>query len=190
MNAVELNLDRLAPGRSTLEFEADLVREDQVLEGHRIEGFSVKVRGELAVDAMDHKILVHGSFRAEREMVCDRCGEPIDLEYPVEIEILVLRQPGRGTDAGRGSEVGEDDNWVIHQPQGVVDLTEALLEAVVLDEPQHVAHPEHAEPVVWSSGNDPAGDAADDGDEEIDPRWAALRQLRDDTKDDSGPVRN
>lgn len=189
MSDVELNLDRLEPGRSSLEIDAELVREDQVLQGARIEGFTARVRGALAVDAMDHKILVHGSLRAVREMPCDRCGELFDLEYPVEVEVLILRQPGRGTDAGLGQEVGEDDNWVIHQPQGVVDLTEALLEAVVLDEPQHVAHPEHEDLVSYSTGDDGAEDASDEA-EEIDPRWAALRELRDDTNDDSGPVRN
>lgn len=190
MSAVELNLDRLESGRSTLEFDAVLVREDQVLQGQRVEGFSARVRGELDVESMDHKILVHGGFSATRELLCDRCGEPFDLEYPVEVEVLILRQPGRGTDANLGQEVGEGDNWVIHQQQGVVDLTEALLEAVVLDVPQHVVHPEHDELVSLSVGDDQEAEPSDDEAEEIDPRWDALRKLRDDANDDSGPVRN
>ena len=188
MSAVELNLDRLEPGRSALEFDTVLVREDQVLQGHRVAGFSVAARGELMVDNLDQKVLVHGSFSATREMLCDRSGEPFDLEYPVDVEIIVLRTPGRGTDADLGQEVGEDDNWVIHQPGGSVDLTEALLEAVVLDEPQHVVHPDHENLVSRSVAEDETGTRNEDA-EEIDPRWAALKRLRDDETDDSGPLR-
>jgi uncharacterized metal-binding protein YceD (DUF177 family) len=189
MSSVELNLDRLEPGRSALEFDTVLVREDQVLQGHDVSGFRAAVRGELAVENMDQKILVHGSFSATREMLCDRSGEPFELEYPVEVDILVLRTPGRGSDAELGQEYGEDDNWVIHQPGGNVDLTEALLEAVVLDEPQHVVHPDHGDLVAFSAAQEEDAETSSDS-EEIDPRWAALKKLRDDSTDESGPVRN
>lgn len=167
---VELHLDRLPGGRSELQLDHVLVREDQVLQGQVVPGLRAQVSGRLDVDAMDQKILVHGDFTARRNLVCDRCGEPFDLDYPVSVEVLVYRQPGRGTD----ERMQEDDNWVIHQPGGIVDLTEALLEAVVLDQPLHVVHAEHAD-----TADDPSPDrsrgAADD---EIDPRWAALLELR------------
>jgi len=190
MSAVEFNLDRLEPGRSTLEFDTVLVREDQVLQGHHVAGFSAAVRGCLAVDTMDHKVLIHGEFSATRELLCDRSGEPFDLEYPVEVEIIVLRSPGRGTDDRLGQEVGADDNWVIHQPRGRVDLTEALLEAVSLDEPLHVVHPDHADPVSTSFSEAGAQERSDAEAEAIDPRWAALQELRDDENNESGPIRN
>ncbi len=189
MSAVEFNLDRLEPGRSTLEFDTVLVRENQILQGHEVPGFSAAVKGCLEVDSMDHKVLIHGEFSATREALCNHTGEPFDLEYPVEVEILVLRSPGRGSDEWLGQEVGEDDNWVIHQPGGRVDLTEALLEAVALDEPQHVVHPDHAEIASTSLSGAGASKRSDDEAEEIDPRWAALRELRDDDETDSGPIR-
>jgi uncharacterized metal-binding protein YceD (DUF177 family) len=165
MTAVELNLDRLEPGRSVLEFDKVLVREDQVFQGHEVPGFQVAVRGELSVENMDQKILVHGTFSATREMLCDRTGEPFDLEYPVEVEVIVLRTPGRGTDA----ELGQ----------------------VVLDEPQHVFHPDHQDRVRVTASREGAEGMTDEDAEEIDPRWEALRALRDDDNDeDSGPVRN
>lgn len=188
MSAVEINLDRLEPGSSTLEFDTVIVREDQLLQGHEVPGFSVAVRGCLDVDSMDHKVLIHGEFSATRELLCDRTGEPFDLEYPVEVEILVLRNPGRGRDERLGQEVGADDNWVIHQPGGRVDLTEALLEAVALDEPQHVVHPDHDGIVSTSFSGVGASERPDGEAEEIDTRWAALQELRDD-ETESGPIR-
>ena len=105
-------------------------------------------------------------------MACHRSGEPFELEYPVGIEILVYRLPGRG-----GEEQIEDgDNWVIQQPSGLVDLTEAVLEAVVLDEPLYVVHPDYVDvPLerVLESGT-----AESEGNDAIDPRWEALRRLR------------
>jgi len=168
---VILHLERLEPGRTPLELDNRLVREDQVLHGHAVPGFEVAVRGELMVENLDQKVLVHGEFFARREMVCHRSGERFELEYPVQAEIVVYRTPQRGGDA----EFDEDDNWVIHQPSGFVDLTEAVLEAVVLDEPQRVVHPDHESAVE---------DDQNDEDEEIDPRWEALRQLREQAGDE------
>lgn len=177
---VDINLDRLPPGRTALALGHRLVREDQILQGHRIEGFETRVDGELDVDNLDQKVLVHGEFTARRTMVCHRSGEAFELDYPVQAEIVIYRTPQRGNDA----EFGEDDNWVVHQPSGSVDLTEGLLEAVVLDEPQHVVHPDHDQTVHVA-----IGDADDDegGDDAIDPRWEALRRLREGDGSDDGP---
>lgn len=170
---VQMNLDRLESGRSALELDHRLVREDQVLHGHRVEGFETRVLGTLDVENLDQKILIHGEFMARRTMVCHRSGEAFELDYPVEAEIVVYRTPHRGGDA----EFDEDDNWVVHQPGGVVDLTEGVLEAVVLDEPQHVVHPDHEDEVHVVAGDE---DEEESGDDVIDPRWEALRKLRED----------
>lgn len=171
---VELHLDRLPTGRSKFELDHVLVRADQNFEGHRIEGFTAYVSGALDVDEMDQKVLIHGEFTARRTMECHRSGESFELSYPVQVEIIVYRLPGRGGT----EEIESDDNWIIHQPSGPVDLTEALLEAVVLDEPQHVVHPDYADaPLerVLEAGDE---DAEESGDEPLDPRWEALRRLR------------
>jgi len=188
MSAVGFNLDRLEPGRTALEFDTTLVREDQVLQGQRIAGFQAAVRGSLDIDSMDQKVVVHGVFSATRELLCDRTGQAFDMEYPARIEVTILRRMGR--DAILDPEAGEDDNWVIHQSGGVVDLSEALLEAVVLDEPHHVVHPDHINPVSISVDEQGIHEPDDEA-QAIDPRWAALEKLRDgDDQEDSGPVRN
>jgi uncharacterized metal-binding protein YceD (DUF177 family) len=167
---VELNLDRLPAGRSELELADDLTREDRVVHGHDVPGFTARVNGALAVDNMDQKVLVHGRFEVVRRMLCDRSGEPFDASYPAEVEILILRNPGRG-----GEEMAQEDGWVIRQQGGVVALDEALIEAVVLDEPLKVVSPDHEgdERIVL-----------EDDEEEMDPRWEALRQLRESTNED------
>lgn len=165
---VELFLDRLQPGRSELDLDDELVREPAVVQGQSVPGVRARVRGTLQVDAMDQKVLVHGEFEAWREMACDLCGEPFEMAYPAEVEILVLRSPGRGE---RDEEGGDDDAWVIQQSGGVVDLDDALLEGVVLDEPQRVVSEDHDHTEL--AGRDAGVE------DEIDPRWEALRRLRD-----------
>jgi uncharacterized metal-binding protein YceD (DUF177 family) len=170
---VELNLDRLKPGRSALPLDHEVVRPDRRVQGHLIPGVQARVLGELVVDAMDQKVLVHGSFRAERQMICDRSGAAFRMQYPVEIEVLILRSPGRGPEA-----LDQDDAWVIHQQGGLVDLDDALMEAVILDEPQHVVSPEYRDrdtPSEWILGES-------EEDEPTDPRWDALRKLRGDSE--------
>ena len=176
---VELHLDRLPPGRSALPLDHRLVREDQVLQGHRVEGFEAHASGELDVDTMDQKILVHGEFTARRNMLCDRCGEPVGLDYPVQVEIVIYRTPQRGDDP-----IEDDDNWVIQQASGIVDLNEALLEAVVLDEPQRVVHSDHEEVPAEAAGT--VEESVED--ETVDPRWEALRRLREGDGPDEGPT--
>jgi uncharacterized metal-binding protein YceD (DUF177 family) len=170
---VELFLDRLAPGRSEIELDGELVREDQVLHGHALAGFRARIGGALIVDTMDQKILVHGSFDVEREMICDRCGEPFGMAFPVAVEVMILRSPGRGEE-----EDSDEDGWVIQQTGGIVDLDDALLEAVALDTPQRAVSPQHEH-------DEEVGDEADE--EEIDPRWEALRQLRGEKGESDGP---
>lgn len=161
----ELHLDRLPAGRSTLPLNGKLPME-AVSDGESAAS-DCTVRGELAVDAMDQKVLVHGELQAGRSMDCHRCGRPTQEQYSAEVEILILRTPSRG---GAG-DFEEDDNWVIHQQGGVVDLTRALHEAVVLDEPLHVVC-ERADCKEEAVGESAAED-------EIDPRWEKLKRLKD-----------
>ena len=61
----------------------------------------------------------------------------------------------------------------------------------MLDEPHHVVHPDHQEQVTVTVSDKGTEVRTGEDAEETDPRWDALRALRDDDNDeDSGPVRN
>lgn len=164
----ELNLDRLPHGRSELPLDGSLLLEGDS-PGQMGLGES-RLRGALQVDAMDQKILVHGEFRVGRTMACHRCSEPSAREYTAELDVLILCYPLRGSD--RDPAAGGEDSWVIHQQRGIVELSEALREAVFLDEPIHVeCGRESCRPFATA-------DAGSEGEDAIDPRWAALKDLR------------
>ena len=167
---MELYLDRLAPGRSELAIDESVELEAQG---------PVLVRGKLAVDNMDQRLLVHGQLEVRRTMDCHRCGRPTEQNYAASLEVLILRSPGRGGRRGERETTGEQDNWVIHATRGVVDLRQAVREAVYLDEPILIRCgddcPFEAKERVEAAT---AADADPQPTSHIDPRWEKLRRLR------------
>lgn len=175
MSAVELNLDRLERGRSVLSFDTELACESP--EGAEM-GAKVAVVGELAVDDMDQRILVHGSFQSRQKTVCDRCNREFELEIPAELEVMILRNPSRGDEVEDA-----EDAWIIHQQRGVVPLDEALLEAVNLAEPQKLLCREDCKGLCPSCGVDWNETSCECTHDEVDSRWAALEKLKEENPD-------
>jgi uncharacterized protein len=88
------------------------------------------LHGELVVDNLDLRVLVHGQLLVGVAVVCDRCLEPFHGEYTADVDVVVVR--ARVAEPGEG----ETDAWVIHQRTGEVDLDEPLREAALLALPQ------------------------------------------------------
>ncbi len=170
MSAVELNLDRLERGRSALSFDTELVREP--LDDEEAAS-SVLVGGELPVDDMDQRILVHGTFAVRQGAQCDRCNREFELVTQAELEVMILRNPSRGDEV-------EDarDAWVIHQQGGIVSLDRALLEAVSLAEPQKFLCRDDCKGLCPNCGADWNEKSCECTQDEFDSRWAALEKLR------------
>jgi len=171
LSAVELNLDRLERGRSVLSFDTELVREAP--ESSEL-GVRVAVVGELAVDDMDQRILVHGAFQARQSTVCDRCNRNFELVTPAELELMILRNPSRG-----GEVEDTEDAWIIQQQRGIISLDLALLEAVNLAEPQKLLCREDCKGLCPTCGVDWNETSCECTHDEVDSRWAALEKLKD-----------
>lgn len=175
---MELLLDRLAPGRSELAVDEALELAGEK-RGDGAPG-SAQLKGQLEIDNMDQKVLVHGKLTVRREMDCHRCGQPTQQEYLASLEVLILCQRGRTSTRGRAGAPNEHDNWVIQANRGVVDLREAVREAVFLDEPLLVRCVGECQPEAVLRGN--RAESSTDGRErssDVDPRWDKLRRLRD-----------
>ena len=176
---VELNLERLELGRSTLELDDELVRDDPDYEDGKLRA---TVQGELVVDAMDQRIVVHGEFASTHTVECDRCAKAFTLETEPDVEVMILRNPTRGD-----VPEDQDDAWVIHQQGGVVDLDESLLEAVVLEEPQKILCREDCAGLCPRCGIDRNESECDCVTEELDSRWAALEKLKKEDPSEGSP---
>ena len=91
-----------------------------------------------------------------------------------QIEILILRNPMRGGDPEQGG-----DAWVIQQQGGVVSLVEPLAEAVGLHEPQRILCRVDCKGLCSQCGVDRNESTCDCVVDTVDPRWEALRKLKD-----------
>lgn len=115
------------------------------------------------------------------ELICDRCLEPYQQDIKLETELFVK--------FGEESEFDEGDNviWVLPE-EHVLNLAQVIYEYTVLSIPLKHVHPNSSadggknscNPEMMAKLNnylytekDVKGD-----DEEIDPRWAALKNLK------------
>ena len=160
---MKLNLDNLPFGRSALEVEATFPAEDGE-DG----GAGLSVRGELAVDNTDSRVLVGGELAVACEAVCDRCLEPFALTYAASVDIQIVRTKAAAPDED------QPDTWVLHQVRGEVDLDGPLREAAWLDRPYKLICREDCLGICPACGADRNLKDCDCPREPADPRWDGL----------------
>ncbi len=133
--------------------------------------------GKVIVDAVliksERLMELDMSFEGEVIVPCDRCGE--DLKQEVDFEETVVIKFGDEADEDQGMIVlkrGETD----------FDISHYMYESIILSLPSRKVHPEiEGEPrcdeALMEKIN--AGNKSDDNDNDnIDPRWAALKNLK------------
>ena len=162
---MKLNLDILPFGRSGIEVEQSLA----TAESDATEAEDGLV-GELTVDNTERHVVLGGELTATVAAVCDRCLEPFSQEYPVPVDITVIRDRLH-------AETEDDENldtWVIHQAQGEVELDDPLREAALLARPQKSLCDENCRGLCPSCGVNLNRGGCDCAAEDHDPRWDGL----------------
>lgn len=164
---MELFLERLPPGHSSVDLDEDLMI------GEGAQSCAVHVEGTLGLDVMAQQVLLSGTFEAVAAAVCDRCTEAFQQRYPAEVEILVMRT------AALAKGIDPEDSWIVHQERGIVRLDAQLAEAVLLAQPLHFLCTDQCQGLCPRCGvnlnQGPCGCPPDPDDE----RWAKLARLRD-----------
>ncbi len=141
-----------------------------------------KVHFHVKMEKNERFMMFHFSFSGKVETVCDRClGE---LEIPVE---------GQATLCAKISDSEESDSEevvVLPEKESKIDLAQWLYEYVAVAIPIRCVHADDAEGnptcdpemMKYLTPDDEEGWQKADGDEnaeeEIDPRWAALKELK------------
>jgi len=158
---MRLDLDRTPAGQSELTIDGDLA----LGLGETGPG-SVRLRGDLRVDNLESRFVVRGTLQATGPVDCDRCLTGFELAFDVPVELVVLRDAGEETEDG--------DTPVVHQRDGVLDLTETLREATLLAVPQATICREACRGLCPQCGKDLNEGDCDCEDDEVDPRWEGL----------------
>lgn len=117
-------------------------------------------------------------FKGWVELICDRCLEPYKQDIKLETDLFVK--------FGEENEFDEGDNviWVLPE-EHVLSLAQVIYEYAVLSIPLKHVHPNKAgdnscNPEMTAKLNSYMHTEKEvkNEDEEIDPRWAALKKLK------------
>jgi len=112
------------------------------------------------------------------ELICDRSLEPFD--YPIELKENLIVKYGEELDDSR------DDILVIPNTQESINVESNIYEYLTLAVPMKKIHPdlqdeeedeEEELALVYTSEDEKTNDKNDD--DAIDPRWAALKNIKD-----------
>ncbi len=131
---------------------------------------------DLRLEAVMEGVLVTGTATADLRGECVRCLEPIVDQIDVTFQELFVYDAEPGTDAAEDPEVSvlEDD---------LVDLEPLLRDAVVLALPFQPLCREDCPGLCAECGARLADDPDHGHEEQVDPRWAALAELKQDPRD-------
>jgi uncharacterized protein len=142
-------------------------------EGVQIIG-DIEVVGELRKSAA--KTDVRGSIKAPVEIECTRCLTPIkrelDIVFDVDFIDRELFPEGKETHL----ENGDLDTDVIEGNE--LDLTQVAREQILLNLPEQVLCREDCKGICPTCGSDLNEGDCTCSDDNIDPRWAALKDLK------------
>lgn len=171
--AYNLNFAALKIGEHLFDFQLDK-KFFSSFEGGSI--LSANLPVELRVVKTENSMQLHFSFDGEVEVLCDRCLDGLSLPL-VFTETLYVR-------FGEHTHEQADDVLVLAQEETHLALQQYLYEYAELHLPMRKVHAENAEgeslcnPDMLERMEQPA--TRDD--DEIDPRWAALKALKNKTK--------
>ena len=134
---------------------------------------------DLRLEAVMEGVLVTGSAHAELAGECVRCLEPLTDEVDADLqELFVYEESDSAPDA--------EDADVSRLEGDLLDLEPLLRDAVVLSLPFQPLCRDDCPGLCTECGARLADDPDHQHDDAIDPRWAALRGLGQETDEDHG----
>jgi uncharacterized metal-binding protein YceD (DUF177 family) len=119
-------------------------------------------------------IQVKFGLKADIELVCDRSLDEFDHQIETNYQVLFKAEEVEES----ADETGSIRNIDVHSKQ--IDLEQDVLDTIMLNLPVKKLHPrfldENGNPNEFV--NEKFGESSDDGEEKIDPRWEALKELK------------
>lgn len=161
---MKLDLDGVPHGRSEIEI-SDTLKLDWAEDRPEM----ASVQGVLTVENFESRVMLSGTLQSAGTASCGRCLEDFEISWAVPVEIMVL--------CGDDTDEGESETMVIRQTTGVVDLTEALRECLILAYPPVLVCREDCQGICAQCGIDLNKGSCTCAEEDVDPRWAGLDAL-------------
>ena len=129
-----------------------------------------KVSVNLDIDRVETMLTLTFDIEGTVRVMCDRCADEFD--QPIDSnQVFYIKL---GTENAEES----DDVTVLPADQHDFDLTSLIYEFIILSIPMHRVHPEgQCNPEIIDMLNG-MQEVAEEDEETIDPRWAALKDIK------------
>lgn len=169
-----MKIDLNSLGREPRPFEFDLAEAEIDLgPGVRFPE-NVEVKG--TVERKMAQVDISGFVRTRALIDCSRCLEPVAMEIGFPFEAVFVQPEDFAADKER--EVSGDDLNVDILPGDQIDLGDIAREQLLLELPAQVFCSEDCKGLCDRCGQNLNIADCDCGKDEIDPRWAVLKNLR------------
>ena len=168
-------VDLIALGDSTLDFDFPVSPGEIDLDGE-----SAQLKNAARVKGNVTRHIAHtdveGTISAELELECSRCLEKIERNFEIPFKAAFVA-PEHNTQA-KEAELSAEDLDVSVIEGNEIDLTELVREQILLSLPEQVFCSEDCKGLCEKCGANRNLINCNCIDKEIDPRWAALRELK------------
>ncbi len=116
------------------------------------------------------EIVVRGSVEGELARECRRCLEPVRRSFEHDLTVVFV--------ASDSSDVEDDDGVHVYDPSDELDLSNAVREEVIFTADPYVVCEPRCQGLCPRCGVNRNNDPCDCTSDELDPRWEALRALK------------
>lgn len=123
-----------------------------------------------------NEVFVNGHFETRAQVECDRCLQPVELPVSADFELEYIPDSEYESD-GSVAELTEAEMSVAVFDGDAIDIDEIVKEQVLLAVPTRMLCREDCKGICPQCGMDRNTSECNCVTNEIDPRWAALKDL-------------
>ena len=134
----------------------------------------VSVKG--GVRRRGNEVFVDGHVETRVQVECDRCLKPVEL--PVSADFALEYITGADYESGSNAALSEEELAVSVFDGGSIDVDEIVKEQILLAVPARTLCREDCKGICPECGTDLNTGQCDCAADEVDPRWAALKSLK------------
>jgi uncharacterized protein len=135
-----------------------------------------RITGEVRFTRTQQGILVQGHFESAAELTCVRCLDQFasTIEFDLEEEFI----PTVDVNTGRWLELEETDPALLINEHHLLDLEEVFRQAILLSVPMHPVCRSGCAGLCPRCGKNLNEGPCNCAQDEVDPRWEKLRELK------------
>lgn len=170
---MEIDLRKLAWGENHLVMEAPA--EELELQIQEV-AFPEPIQVRLNVMKVDGGVTIRGEILCRIKTECFRCLETFEQDIPAEIGLLFERREETPYERWVGSP--DDDLKIIPPEECLIDIGEAVREALLLELPMKLICSEECAGLCPTCGTNRNASMCDCGDVQPTSAWAALEELK------------